>query len=340
MEVQVISQWQRRLKFLLSLWFLNLPHDAGCVVALIGNRIPVARVYLLQNVIAVWWGLFSLWHSKLLWPLAFFTPLLCSVYQNGSSVLLPWKVNSVHPGLQQNAVHIHGAGPTPWCQSQCNNLWGKSKVRSLNASRVGFSLKHLLCTFIRLVGGKMKLRGVMVSGLGANSGMGGLCLTPCLVHTLQIPSKGFKTRSFIFLCMCALFMWFKSKALQARVVVLVGMLSWYCRVAMLYWQCCVVLAKVWLVLLQWPSATSQCVWIKQPSQSKAVVGLYPPSVTGESPGLFLISGKVFLSQLPLLSHKAVFSRSVSLGSRKTPSKLGNGLRPLHCGPFLPSPHCW
>lgn len=166
------------------------------------------------------------------------------------------KVNPVHPGLQQNAVHIHGAGPTPWCQSQCNNLWGKSKVGSLNASRVDFSLKHLLCTFIRLVGGKMKSRGVMVSGLGANWGMGGLCLTPCLVHTLQIPSKGFKTRSFIFLCICALFMWFKSKALQAKVVVLVGVLSWYCRVAMLYWQRCVVLC--------WQNCGSCCFSDPQP----------------------------------------------------------------------------
>lgn len=39
------------------------------------------------------------------------------------------------------------------------------------------------------------------------------------------------------------------------------------------------------------------------SQSKAVVGLRSPSVNGESPALFLKSGKVILSQLPLLSHK-------------------------------------
>lgn len=143
------------------------------------------------------------------------------------------KVNSVHPGLQQNAAHLHGAGPTPWCQSHVTTCEGRAKSGHWMLAGVGFSLKHLLCTFIRLVGGKMKSRGVIVSGLGTNSGMGGLCLTPCFVHTLQIPSKGFKTRSFIFLCICALFMWFKSKALQAKVGVLVGMLFWYCRVAML-----------------------------------------------------------------------------------------------------------
>lgn len=38
------------------------------------------------------------------------------------------------------------------------------------------------------------------------------------------------------------------------------------------------------------------------SQSKAIVGLHSPSVHGDSPALFLKSGKVFLSQFLLLSH--------------------------------------
>ena len=95
-------------------------------------------------------------------------------------------------------------------------------------------MKHLLCTFIWLVGGKMRLRGVMASSLGANSGVGGLCPKPCFIRTLQILSKELKTRSFVFLCVCALFVWFKSKALHSQVILLVGMLSWYRRVAVLY----------------------------------------------------------------------------------------------------------
>lgn len=39
------------------------------------------------------------------------------------------------------------------------------------------------------------------------------------------------------------------------------------------------------------------------SQSKAIVELHSPSVSGESPALLLKSGKVFLSQLLSLSHK-------------------------------------
>lgn len=71
---------------------------------------------------------------------------------------------------------------------------------------------------ISLAGGKTKLRGVMVSGLGANLGTGSLCSTPGFVHTLQIPSKGLKTRSFVFLCICALFVWFNSKVLHTQVI--------------------------------------------------------------------------------------------------------------------------
>lgn len=177
----------------------------------------------------------------------------------------------------------------------------------------------------------------MVSGLGANSGMGSLCVTPCFVLTLQIPSKGFKPRSFLFLAyiLC-------SWSLNRELYTLGLFCCWECCPGTAELPCCnvsVVLCwQNWLVLLQWPLATSLCAWIKQPSQSKPIAGLHSPSVTEENPALFLTSAKAFLSQLPLLSYKAVFSRSTSLGSRKTPCKSGNGFKPLHCGPFLLRPY--
>lgn len=51
------------------------------------------------------------------------------------------------------------------------------------------------------------------------------------------------------------------------------------------------------------------------------------SVTGESPALFLKSGRGFLTQLPLPFHKTVVSRSASFWDPETPSRLGDGLRP-------------
>lgn len=157
MEVQVISHWQRRLKLLWSLWIIYLPHDAGRVVALIGNRIPGARVYLLQNVIAVWWGLFSLWQSKLLWPLAFFKPLLCSVYHKWFLQKAQRRTNfvSIRDCSRMQLTYVELVQPRGVTAGVTRE--GRAKLSHWMLAGVGFSLKRFLRTFIWFVGGQNEI---------------------------------------------------------------------------------------------------------------------------------------------------------------------------------------
>lgn len=94
--------------------------------------------------------------------------------------------------------------------------------------------------------------------------MGALCSAPCFIHMLQIPSKGFQTRSFVFLAH-GLFVWFIARALHRL------FLWWECFPATAQLLCCTDGA-----VLCWQScalccfsalAASPCAWNKEPKQS-------------------------------------------------------------------------
>lgn len=138
MEVQSISPWQKRLKLLWSLWFMNLPHSAGRVFALIGNCIHSAGEKLLPFVIACF--LFSTpkgfgpWLSlNLCCAQCIRMVLLCSFHESELCVQL---------GLQQSGAHVHGAGLARGVSvTACE---GRAESGYWLLSRTDFTLKHLL----------------------------------------------------------------------------------------------------------------------------------------------------------------------------------------------------
>lgn len=109
-------------------------------------------------------------------------------------------------------------------------------------------------------------------------------------------SKGLQTRSFVFLhvvCLCGLKPELSGHSCGGDAFLVLQ-------------SSCDVLMVLYCAGRAVPCAAS-VTWllphVHEPrSQSKAIVGLHSPSVHGDSPALFLKSGKVFLSQFLLLSH--------------------------------------